>query len=495
MIHSRDESAWPAAEPPRPSRMTVVLVVLLALTAHGAGIWLNRLPHFFDDASFFFRYAESLARGGGLRWNAGEEPVWGASAPLWALVLGGLTRLGLTPESAALGAGWVLTLVSAVFLALTALRCVGFSGAVWCILLGATNWRFCAGAVQGMESPVAYLLVSAGLLALSGQSRWPTVGVLAGLSLVHKIDFAPFGFLLLAGLWIRDRRIPWRDVIVAAGLAAAWYSFAWVYFGSPLPNSFLTKLNASYGRMDRDWFATIALLEGGRLVLVGGAVLALPALWSRKPVLLGAGGLIVSFVAGYTLKPPPEGFVWYQAPVQPALILLAGCGIGAAMESLCAARAMASTWRVFTQVAALAALGVVVFRQDRPLGRQCIDYVAHFERDRSDAGRWIDAHAAPDATLLTGFGNIAYYAHRRTIDTTFLNRRPPLASPGELIAMYRPEFVAFCPWKSGVAPDAFVPLPGYRVATVFDSTRRAGGDFYVVVMAREDLASVVTPQR
>lgn len=137
----------------------------------------------------------------------------------------------------------------------------------------------------------------------------------------------------------------------------------------------------------------------------------------------------------------------------------------------------------------------MVFRLDRALGRACLDYLALVERDRTEAGRWIDAHAPPDATLLTGFGNIAYYTHRRTIDMTFLNRRPPRISPEELATRYRPEFVAFCPWKTGLAPKAFVPLAGYRVATVFDSSRKAGNDFYVVVMVREDLVSDIIPQR
>ncbi len=116
-----------------------MLLAILALAVQAVGIWPYRSPFVWDNAPFTFRDAESIARGEGFRWNPGEDPVWGASAPLWALLLSGLTRAGLTPEAAAAGAGCAFTLASSLILAVPALRCAGFLAAIWCILFSATK--------------------------------------------------------------------------------------------------------------------------------------------------------------------------------------------------------------------------------------------------------------------------------------------------------------------------------------------------------------------
>jgi hypothetical protein len=150
------------------SRRTAVLVAILAMVAHIPGILAYRPPLFYDDAMFFFRYAEHLAQGEGFRWNLGEPPVWGASAPLWPLLLAGLVRLGVGVGTAALVLAWAFSLSGAAALAVGALRVAGVSGAAWCILFEATSWRYCNNVLSGMESPLAMFLVSLGILALSG---------------------------------------------------------------------------------------------------------------------------------------------------------------------------------------------------------------------------------------------------------------------------------------------------------------------------------------
>ncbi len=459
----------------------------LALVAQAIGLSLYRSPYFADDAPFFFRYAEHIAAGQGFRWNLGEDPVWGASAPLWALVLAGLARAGVAPEAAAVGAGWVLTLASTVLLALTALRSVNLAAALGCILFCATSFPLSRGAVEGMESPLAFLLVSAGLWTLRA-ARWPAVGLLAGFAFAQKLDFAAFGGLVLAGAWLCTGRPPWRAALLALAVAGAWYIFAYLHFGSLVPNPLVVKLElGSKLHVSSTWFVESALLEGGRFTVSALAVLGIPALWREKPLLLAAVGLIVAYVVGYTVLPPPEPFIWYRDPVQPALCFLAGCGFGAAVHTLARTSSAPRPVSATLHLLAFALVGALVFTRERAVGQGWLRYLDHFERDRVEAGRWIDAHTAPDATLLTGFGNVAFYSRRRVIDYSYLNRRPPVQSAEYLIGEFGPEVIALCPYQSGVAPNEYPVPSGYRLGATFDTTRRDGlADFYVVVMLREE---------
>lgn len=123
------------------------------------------------------------------------------------------------------------------------------------------------------------------------------------------------------------------------------------------------------------------------------------------------------------------------------------------------------------------------------MGLGWLRYLDHFERDRVEAGRWIDAHAPLDGTLLTGFGNVAYYARRSVIDSSYLNRGPPIESVDDLLVELLPEVVALCPCQSGLAPNEYLVPPGYRLAATFETTRwDALADFYVVVLMREDVS-------
>lgn len=470
------------------SPRTALAVAVVAAAACSAGIWQVRSEFFIDDAAFFFRYAEHLAQGFGFRWNVTEDPMWGASAPLWPMLLAVCVRAGASPEWAAVVCGWVLTVTSTVLLALTALRCVGLSAAAWTILACATDWRYCSGAVQGMESPLAYALVGAGLFTLSGKGGWVAVGVIAGLSLAQKVDFAVFGVLLLVGAWIKGRSFPWRAVVAAGLIAGAWYGFALLHFGSVVPNSLVTKFHDNRPALGHTWFVSEAFLKCGRAVLLPGLVLGVAALWGRAALLVPALGLMAALSAVYTLKPPSETFDWYQAPVQPALCLVAGCGLGGAFAMFFQQRRVRPTARPAVQCGALLLVGLGALRLDREVRNDLLNYLDSTERDRTQAGRWIDAHVPADARLLTVFGNIAYSGRRFTYDSSNLNRRPPARTPEQLLEEYRPEVVAVCPFRTGVAPENWAALPGYRTVAVFDSARRrALDDFYVVVMVREGL--------
>jgi hypothetical protein len=144
--------------------------------------------------------------------------------------------------------------------------------------------------------------------------------------------------------------------------------------------------------------------------------------------------------------------------------------------------------RATLQAISLALVAFVTLRADRWVAHLGYTVMDATNTDRLQAGRWIDAHTARDARLLTGFGYIAYYARRYTYDFSFLNRAGPVRTHESLLAEYRPEVYADCLFRTGIPPERFTPPAGYRTVKIFDQTYRARvEDYYVAVMLRQDV--------
>ena len=112
------------------NRLALILPAVVALLAR-----VLTGPHPIDDAYITFRYARNLAEGLGLVYNPGEW-VLGTTAPLWAMLLGGGYRVGLTDLP------WLATIVSAVCDAATVALLVSL-----CLRMG---WRPIGAALVGL---------------------------------------------------------------------------------------------------------------------------------------------------------------------------------------------------------------------------------------------------------------------------------------------------------------------------------------------------------
>src|SRR6185436_11644604 len=225
----------PAAFVPPADRRPVLLAFGALIALQCLCIFRQQTPFLEDDAAFFLRYAENLANGNGWRWNVEEPPVWGASAPLWPLLIAAGIRLGLAAEQSCLLFSWMLALGASAVLATVALRLRGILGVVALAPLLSVNHLYSTWATSGMESPMTFLCIALVLLAASGVGGSGFLGLAAGACLVHKLDLAPLGVALLAGAFVWRRAALARALPVAFGMALAWYGFATWYFGSPVP--------------------------------------------------------------------------------------------------------------------------------------------------------------------------------------------------------------------------------------------------------------------
>jgi len=346
-----------------------------------------------DDAAFFLRYAENMARGQFWVWNLGEAPVWGASAPLFPLLFVLPLKLGMAPIPAVL---WTSILVGVVALTWAALLMRRYFGdaAAWvlvvflCLDSGVMHF-----AGSGLETPLTFVLLVAALHVLLARQqgklcmplsesgclglgwdarrkaqRYPAVsrafatpqtaqsqdapattglcrasrdvwlGVVAGLLAVQKLDLAPAAVLLLVVAAVQARRIPWRALAAAACIAAAWYGFAWYWFGSPVPNSFLTKAfhqNQMIRQFGWNWFASAVFWKHGHWIFTILALLGVRFCWREyKPLLVFCLGCLGIHVLAYSIKYPFEAYDWYWMPAMFLLLWLAAvgaCRVGAAI--------------------------------------------------------------------------------------------------------------------------------------------------------------------
>lgn len=434
-------------------------------------------PRFFiDDAGFFLRYAEHLSTGNGYVFNLDEAPIWGATAPLWPLLIALGKLLGLQPEFALLLIAYVLSGLANVGLSWFAWRQGGLLAGIATIVFAIVNTRYLQGTIQGMESPLSYALIAAGLVLLCAHrpNGW-WLGLVAGLSLVHKIDFAAWGILLLAADLLRQRKLRWIAWLVTLLIAAGWYGFAWHYFGQPWPNSLTTKLTADYASVGPLWFVKVAFLDGGRKLLL---LLAAVGIWHMRnqiPNLVALIGMFSIFAAAYTLRPPPEAFEWYVGPLQPLYVVLAAIGVAQVASWLANQSNSLAT-------AIILAVGMLVAFQDLKVLDDRIRWVSYAERDRVAAAKWVREHTAADARVLTSFGNVAYYCQRYVLDSSYLNRVRPSTGNEDFIADFKPEAIVDAYFQTGLEPAELTPPVGYQLARVFANTQQQGGfDFFVVV--------------
>ena len=150
------------------SHRTIGMIALfcLALLVYFLAMHARLGDEMADDAAFLMRYAENMQKGKLWVWNNGEAPVWGASAPLYPLLVAAPMALGVPPTTALIGTG--IALSAASLTAVTLLLASHFSLAAGLAFLAfsALDSHPMYFASAGLETPLTYAL-----LALGGNYR------------------------------------------------------------------------------------------------------------------------------------------------------------------------------------------------------------------------------------------------------------------------------------------------------------------------------------
>lgn len=256
-------------------------------------------PYAFDDAYIHFRIAANLLEWGRPYFNP-DQPLLATSAPLWTLVVAGVfAAVGREPvavsvlDALLLGAGGVAW--TAVVRGFGAARLAAAAFAV--VYVG---WVHHAS-VGAMETPLALLLVAAGLLV---RRRAPALAA-GPLALAVFVRAETVLYVVALGAldaW-RRRGIPWGAAGVTALVALPLLLAELAWFGTVIPHPVAAK-TAVYDVAVSD---TLRLLwhDTASLLPLGGAPLGLA---------LGALALGILAVeaarAGRGKAPPGSGEAW-----------------------------------------------------------------------------------------------------------------------------------------------------------------------------------------
>lgn len=326
-------------------------------------LYISRLgPN--DDAYITYRVARNLASGVGPVYNPGER-VLSITTPGYMLLLAAssvfsrnFVALGLALNALGLFA------VGALLIDLSRpsplpLRSDGFSRpsqhtlAILTASLAATvavtltlTFPLLTESI-GMETP---LYLAAVLAAFAAYRRaWeagaapPTTGAqrdekrwllwtaaAAAAALLLRPDGALVAVAVGAHWLVTRRRLPWAALALGLALTLPWLLFAWIYYGSPVPNTLAAKMTQAVGTELPGWGAALAATARtwatGHLLaalLAGmGLIRAARRPADRLPLLLWAA----LYVSGHLLL-DVRSYFWYYAPLAPVVALLAGDGV------------------------------------------------------------------------------------------------------------------------------------------------------------------------
>jgi len=447
---------------------------------------LHLPPVIGDDAYITFRYAENLARGVGLVYNEGER-VLGTTTPLFTLILA-LFRFasGISPEASS---HWISAFADAA----TAAALCEFGarlfhsqrhGALAGLLfsLSPLAIRF---SINGMETAlvVAFML---GALLCHLDHRDRAAGLLAGLAILTRPEAILLAFVIAVGIASKSlsRFVSFSACVLI--LIVPWICFAYLYFGSPLPNSVAAKSALIY-RWTFDQTVSM-LLSHFAFLFVGyplgrltgaawpGAVpnLGSPSGWFVAVIPTALQGCLIasgvrrmpagqrqawtaaSFPALYLLSYVASGFAhvlifdWYLAPLQPFYLLFISSGILSLVRGTFSRASVAFIFALLV-LSQLAGLRWSVDQLGLPID-------ASAEREslyREVASQYVTAFGRESLVAASEIGALGYFSGARILDTAGLISPIALpyyplpqdmyttsyAIPPELIRDTRPQFV------------------------------------------------------
>lgn len=487
-----------------------VLAWLVLLTAIAGSIYFAAtvpvLP--YDDAYITLRYVRNLLDGHGLVYNPSEH-VFGATCPLYVLILAGVGKLlpNVPLETLAVRLN-VVPFVGMGLLAFALLR--QWTGRYWVAAGGAAalllNARLLAIGAGGME---AYFFVCFVLACLhqANAKRSALAGFLAGLATLTR----PEGVLLIPILaWVfRHGR---KHLLVGGasyGLATLpWAAFAWFYYGSIIPQSVKAKAAPLYplepGTAMRDMIMRFGY-PGFEYLVFGGIVAAGVLLlvrvardpaWGRTRhrawMPLAFFGLLFLFYAVSN----PLLFDWYWPALEVSAFLVALCGLVAAGDWIIARLAQHRARPVpawITVTSKCCVLIVLAGWTMYPHKKYSLERMVVSKRNlrtlayREAARRIAEQGSAADTVATTEIGALGFWHPGRILDCCGLvspeamrylpvrddQRVAPWAGafPVELIEEQRPEWVVSMPYfcDASLIPSAWfqqnyvladrVPLP------------------------------------
>lgn len=259
--------------------LAVALLALLHVAAVANTAWVS------DDAFITFRTIDNALSGHGLVWNLGER-VQTYTHPLWMLLL--------WATSAATGSIYGTSLVLGALLTALALwlgvRAGEGSPSRVALLLGVlvASRAWIDYSTSGLENPLSHVLVGAvAVTALRRDAEGrlaPLRYALLAACLLTRLDLLFIAAPPLCFALYRDRGLRLAPAAMGLWPFALWEGFSLLYYGAPIANSALAKLNSGLG---------VAELVPQGLAYLGNSLRSDPV-----TLVVTAGGVVAAGVQG-----------------------------------------------------------------------------------------------------------------------------------------------------------------------------------------------------
>ena len=248
-----------------------------------------------EDAFITFRSIEQLFAGNGLRWNP-HERVQAFTHPLW---LGVLAVFRLVTTDLYISA--ILASLLACGLAFErGYKIVAGHPLRWAmaLLLLFSSRGFVDFSTSGHENPLAHMLLAC-FLCRFYQAFAPSrrdIGLLTLMMsalLLTRIDLVTLVCIPYALSLLRARVIGWRKLVAPITLGslplATWTLFSLLYYGLPVPNTALAKLNtgipaSAMYRHGLMYLKKTAVEDPVTVFVLGGAIFVCIYAFVRKPI-------------------------------------------------------------------------------------------------------------------------------------------------------------------------------------------------------------------
>jgi arabinofuranosyltransferase len=219
-----------------------------------------------EDAFINFRVIANVLDGFGPTWNPGER-VQVYTSPLWMGLSVALTALLGDPIQGTVWLSFGLFTLALLMLWQASGRHTLLwlaTAALWCSSRSVRDYM-----CSGLETPLVMAAVGA---AVTLPARWPrlsvrALGTLLALCLLVRHDLALLlGPLLVHTAWRRQAELTptasrvattlrlSRDLLIGAWPLLAWSAWAWLYYGSPLPNTALAKIVQGWDGPQQAWY-------------------------------------------------------------------------------------------------------------------------------------------------------------------------------------------------------------------------------------------------
>lgn len=412
---------------------------------------------YVDDAGFILRYFDHFADGQFFTYNAGDGPVFGLSSFIYGLLGGLITWAGFLDSEGALNFLVYLGTFCTAFLYFRILRKVSSSAGIvvvaWVLLMTCSR-SMALIYNSGMEAPIHFSIVLTAILFFL-HKRDRLMWLFMALAVISKLDAVPLVSVMIV-FWTIEN---WKDLIafdwhkrryhdaLMYGLVPilVWIVFAWIVFGSPLPQSAYAKIHF-HNHAKGSWFPFLEtfVYNGYRTPFFAVTmVLFIAQVGYVAATRKGGRGLVFGFAFIATLLlyyfyNPGERMVWYYVLPEGLMLLQLVMSLQWFWGWIPGNGRLTAVW--LTMGCAFLFISTNMWNEIE----WTRSYKQAVEGERARIGDYIQQQVGPNDTLQSGHGLISRKAKGYVVDETGLNFRADTTSKHRNVALwerYRPHWI------------------------------------------------------